>query len=182
MSKFYFLLWLQWAVRLSFSTFLYGTFFSALVTGFIYFKQGFPALNSEVYLALFDIWSFWFLILGNIALLLALWTGIKYIFNTCHNGYILQLFSCEQEGGVELIQSVGYGDLVKVWRKWFMLIIWLSGAQMVVALAFSIIFIPNESIFAWFNIYILYGFILLSGYFSFIILGARCKRVRISKC
>lgn len=182
MSKFYFLLWLRWAIRLTLSTFVYGAVLSLLVTGYIYFKQGLPSFDEKVSLALFDIFSFWFMILGNIALLLALFRGMKYLFNRCHNGYVLELSSCPEEGSVELIENVGYGDLVKVWRKWFMLIIWLSGAQMIVALAFSALFFSSESIFSWFNIYILYGFILLSGYFSFIILGARCKRVRISKC
>jgi len=182
MSKFYFLLWLHWAFRLSISTFIYGSFFAILITLFLYIKQGLPTLTAEVYTALFDIWSFWFLILGNIALLLALFRGMKYIFNTCHNSYVLELFSCENEESKELIESVGYGDLVKVWRKWFMLLIWITGAQMVIALALSAIFISNESIFTWFNIYSLYGFILVAGYLSFIIFSAKCKRVRIKKC
>jgi len=182
MSKFYFLLWLKWAIRLTLSTLIYGVLLASIVTGYIYFKQGVPSLDEKVYLALFDIFSFWFLILGNIALLLALFRGMKYLFNRCHNGYVLELSTCPDEGNVELIENVGYGDLVKVWRKWFMLLIWLSGAQMVVALVFSYLLFDSELIFSWFNIYVLYGFILLSGYFSFIILSARCKRVRISKC
>jgi len=182
MSKFYFLLWSRWAIRLTLCTLLYGAFLSSIVTGYIYIRQGLPPLDEKVYLALFDIFHFWFLILGNIALLLALFRGMKYLFNTCHNGYVLELFTCPKDGSVELIQSVDYGDLVKVWRKWFMLIIWISVAQMIVALVFSVLLFSSESIFSWFNSYVLYGFILLSGYFSFIILGARCKRVRISKC
>ena len=182
MSKFYLLLWLKWAFRLTISTLFYGGLFAFIVTVFIYFRQGLPTMNLEVYKALFAIWIFWFVILANIALLLALFRGMKYLFNNCSNGYNLELYPCENRAASEPIQSVGYGDLVKVWRKWFMLIIWLSGAQMVVALAFSMLFIPSASLFSWFNIYILYGFILLSGYFSFILLGARCKRVRVHKC
>ena len=182
MNKFYLLLWVKWAWNLTLSTLLFATVFTLLITLFIYAKQGFVTLNSEVYKALFDISFFWFGIVWNVALLLVLFRGLKSVFNTCHGSYVLELFSCPNEGKSEIIEVVGYGDLVKVWRKWFMLIIWLVGAQMIFAVALSALISTNASIFAWFNIYVLYGFILIAGYFSFMILGSRCKQVRISKC
>ncbi len=179
MSKFYLFLWLKWAFRLTISTIIYGAVFAFVITGYLYVKQGLPTLNSELYKALFSIWNFWFLIVANLALLLALFRGMKYIFNNCNSGYVLELLTCNQK---EIIENIGYGDLVKVWRRWFMLIVWLTGAEMLISLLLTLMFIPQESIFSWFNIYLLYGFIILSGYFSFYILIAKCKQVRIRKC
>jgi len=182
MLKFYFYLWFNWSIRLTLTTLLYSIVFASIVTFYIYFKQGFPAFNDEVNNALLSIWQFWFLTLGNVALLVALFSGMKYIFNHCYNGYSLELYSCEDIKVREKIEDVGYGDLVKVWRKWFMLIIWLTGVQMIFSLAISTIIGIHESVFVWFNSLILYGFILISGYFSFIILSAKSKKIRLSIC
>jgi hypothetical protein len=179
MSKFYLLLWLSWAARVSFCTLFFASFLAAFITFFIYANQGFATLSSEVLSALFEIARFWFSIAWSLTLLLALFRSVKYIFNTCIAGYKLQLYSCD---GKEVIEHVGYGDLMKVWRKWFMLIIWMSAAQMILALAFTYMFSEYESVFDWFNIYWLFGFILLSGYFSFGVLANRCKRVKIKQC
>ena len=182
MSRFYFLLWFWWSVRLVLCTLVLATFFALLLTLFIYIKQGLPTLDEKIGLALFDVWKFWFAIALNIALLIALFRSVKYIFNHPHAGYILKLKKCFKEHSSEYLEVVGYGDLLKVWRKWFMLLIWLVGSLMVLALLFTYIFTSYESLFDWFNIYILYLFILLAGYLSFIFLGSRCKSVRIVKC
>ena len=182
MNKFYVLVWFWWAVRVTLSSILWALTLAAFTTSFIYFKQGLPTLNAEVISALVDLLEFWFMILWNFTLLLVLFRSIKYIFNNCHNGYKFELLSCEKEAVSEVIDIIGYGDLVKVWRRWFMLLIWLTGAEMVLALAFTLVFSSYGGLFEWFDVYILYGFVLLAGYFSFIILGSRCKRVRISKC
>ena len=182
MRKFYSLLWFKWAWRLTLNTLVFSTVFTLLITGIIYVSQGLVTLSSEVYRALLDIAFFWFAIVWNLSLLLFLFRGLKRLFNVCNAGYVLELFSCPDEGKSELIEVVGYGDLVKVWRKWFMLIIWIVGAQMVLSVAFSSLFSLSESIFDWFNIYVLYIFILVAGYLSFMILGSRCKRVKISRC
>lgn len=139
-------------------------------------------ITRELKQALFEITKFWFLILWSVTLLLFLFRTLKTIFNNCQNGYKLQLLTCSKEGKTDVIEVVGYGDLVKVWRKWFMLIIWLVGAQMIIALLISYTINSYETIFDWFNIYVLYAFILLAGYFSFMILSVRCKRVKLVKC
>jgi len=183
MYKFYFTLWLGWALRLTFSSILYASVVAFIITVFVFTQQNEIALNKEIYIALFDIFTFWFMLFWNLALLLALFRGMKYLFNSCKKGFILELLTCPQENIVSKIELVGYGDLVQVWRKWFMLLIWLVGAQMVIAVIINRLFFPSsESLFQWFSIYILYGFILLAGFASFIILPAKCKRVRISKC
>ncbi len=167
MFKFYFLLWVSWVVRVVLCSLFLATFFALLLTLFIYMKQGFASIDKEIMDALFDVWKFWFAIALNAAVLIALFRSVKYLFNHPHAGYMLKLNN---------------GDLVKIWRKWFMLLIWLVGSLMVLAVLFTYIFSFYESLFDWFNIYILYAFILFAGYLSFIFLSSRCKSVRIVKC
>jgi len=181
-SKFYLFIWLKWALRLTLCSIAFASILSIFVTLFVYISQGMPTYSNEVYSALVEVFIFWFVILWNFTLLVALFRSLKYVFNNCHNGYKLQLLSCPQDGETEVIEYIGYGDLLKVWRKWFMLIIWLVGAQMVFALIFTKLFTSYDGIFEWFNIYVLYAFVLVGGYFSFILLGSRCKRVEIVKC
>lgn len=182
MSKFYLHLWLSWALRLTLSSLILALFFSLGMTFFLFAKQGFPALTKEVIVALLSILKFWFAPLWGITLLFSLFRGIKYIFNICKKGYSLELLSCPKEGKIEHIKVVGYGDLIKVWRKWLMLIIWLIGAEMIVAIVVKYLLSSSSFSLNWFNIYVLYAFILLAGYFSFMILSARCKRIRLVKC
>ncbi|MDB2562520.1 hypothetical protein N9X61_02835 [Sulfurimonas sp.] len=179
MSKFYLFLWLSWATRVTITSIFSSVFFSSLIALFIYIKQGAVTLNSEVIEALIQIILFWFPLIWSVTLLLALFRSLKYIFNVCINGYTLKLLECNRTGVIEVI---GYGDLVKVWRRWFMLMIWLSGAQMIISFGFIYIFSMYDSLFEWFNIYILFLFILMSGYLSFILLGGRCKKVKVQKC
>ena len=182
LSRFYFFLWLRWAIRLTLSSFLFTLLFASLITVIIYVKQGFVPLDDAVIVALTEVFLFWFGIIWNLGLLLFLFRGLKYIFNYCSGGYSLELLRCLKEKSVEKIDTVGYGDLVKVWRKWLMLLIWLVGAQMVFVVVLSRIFASNDTPFAWFNIYMLYAFIVVAGYFSLIVLSAKCKRIRIVKC
>lgn len=182
MSRFYLLVWLSWAVRLTLCSIAFASILSVVVTVFIYISQGMPTHSSEVQSALVQVFIFWFVVLWNFTLLIALFRSLKYVFNSCHGGYKLQLLSCPKEGKSEVLEAIGYGDLLKVWRKWFMLIIWLVGAQMIIALIFTKLFSSYDGIFEWFNIYVLYAFVLVGGYFSFMLLGGRCKRVKIVKC
>lgn len=138
-----------------------------------------PSIDAKVFAALRDILDFWFPIVWSFTLLLALFRSIKYIFNTCINGYKLNLLTCSES---EIIKSIGYGDLVKVWRRWIMLNIWLVGGLMVIAVIFTSLFTNFNGVFEWFSIYWLFSFILLSGYISFMLLGSRCKQVRVVKC
>ena len=179
MSRFYFLIWLKWAARLITCSVLLAYAITITITIIMYFLSGMPTLNKEIFSALKDILDFWFPIVWSLTLLLSLFRGIKYIFNTCINGYEFKLLTCK---GDETIEIIGYGDLVKVWRKWFMLNIWLVGSFMIIAVVLTHVFTSFSGVFDWFSIYWLFGFILLSGYFSFMLMGARCKKVKIVKC
>ena len=174
MTKFYLSLWWSWALRVTLCSLFFSGLASFLVTLVVYFSHGMQSVDSTLLLALLDIFVFWFMILWNVALLLALFRSLKYIFNTCHSKYKLELYTCQKEK----IEKVAYGDLVKLWRKWLMTMIWLVGVQMVFMVIISYVF----SLSHWFSIYLIYAFVLSAGYFSFVLLSSRCKQVRIAKC
>ncbi|MBU0720742.1 hypothetical protein KJ877_05325 [bacterium] len=186
MRRFYFLLWLKWVAGVALSSILLACGISLLITALIYFNQGGASLSGEVYSALLEVFQFWFPISWSISLLIALFRRLKYIFNDCISGYELKLLACANEskrqGSSQELDVIGYGDLVKVWRRWFMLMIWLVGAMMIVALALTYLFTDYSGVFEWFSIYWLIAFVLLSAYFSFILFGSRCKRVKVVKC
>jgi hypothetical protein len=181
-SRFYFSLWLKWILRLTLCSVALASVFSALLTAFVYANQGAQTLGSAVWMALFDIFKFWFAIFWSLALLVALFRSLKFVFNSCANGYKLVLQTCANEEKSETIEVVGYGDLIKVWRKWFMGIIWLVGVQMILALIFTTFFTSYSAVFDWFGIHVLYVFVLIAGYFSFASLSGRCKLTRVRKC
>ena len=179
MSKFYLLLWLRWAARVTLCSTLMAIILSFFITAYLYINQGMPSFNTEVISALLQIFKFWFPVVWSLTLLLALFRSLKYVFNSCICGYELKLLSC---GSKDVIEEIGYGNLVKVWRKWFMLIIWLVGAQMILSLVFTYLFSSYSSVFEWFDIYFLFVEVLIAGYLSFILLGGRCKQVKVIKC
>jgi len=182
LSRFYFLLWLKWAIRITLCSLALAAVSSALVTTFIYVNQGMQTLGQDVYVALFEIFQFWLRVLWNVTILIALFRSLKYIFNTCYDGYKLVLHTCVKKSNSEIIESVAYSDLRKVWRKWLMLLIWLVGVEMILALVYTTLFTSYGAIFDWFNIYLLYAFVLVAGYLSFILLSVRCKLVKVKKC
>lgn len=167
MNKFYFLLWLKWATRLSISSLLIACTITFVITLYIYISIGLPSFEQKNIYALFEIFRFWFVVAWSFALLISMFRGLKYIFNNCINGYELKLLEC---GSDEIIEVIGYGDIVRVWRKWFMLMIWLVAILLIVTM------------FNFYNIYSMFGFILISGYFSFIIMIAKCKKVKLIRC
>ncbi len=176
MSKFYFLLWLEWIIRVTLSSFGWALVIAFSLTTIIYFNQNMPTLTDELINALFSIGYFWFKIIWIFTLLVTLFRSVKYLFNRKIGGYELKLSDCKYTQNIEVI---GYGDLVKVWRKWFFLLIWLVVVEMILSTVVLYTLVYNESIFAWFNIYWLFIAILIAGYFSFILLSNRCKRVKI---
>ena len=179
MGRFYFLIWIRWTLRVFLCSFTLTFFLSFVVSLALYIKQETPPLTPDVYKALYEIAKFWFMIIWNMALLFVLFRSIKYIFNVPFNGYKFLLSDCRAQAYIE---PIGYGDLVKVWRKWFMLLIWLVVVEMILATFFIYLFSSSEDIFVWFNEFWLFTFVVVAGYFSFILLPNRCKRVKVKKC
>lgn len=179
MLRFYLIIWLFWLTKSVVFTFTAACGFALLITVFIYVKLGLPPINGEIQNALIDIFQFWFPVTLSFSLLIALFLSLKSIFNRCIEGYSFKLLSCDAK---EVIEKIRYQDTLKVFRKWLMLIIWLVGVQMVVAFAVMKFFIHFDSIFEWFDIYLLFVFIALAAYISFILLAGRCKRIKVSRC
>ena len=174
MNRFYFSLWSHWAVRVTLCSLVLAGVLAFLITLSLYFLKGMQLIDKTLLLALYDIFVFWFMILWNFTLLLALFRSLKYIFNKCYQGYALELYTCQKEK----IPRIAYGDLVKLWRKWVMTMIWLVGTEMIFMVVLSYVLDLND----WFSVYLLYLFILSAGYISFILLSSRCKQVKIVKC
>lgn len=182
MSQFYRAIWIVWMMRMVGWTLLLSFAFALLITVILYLKEGTPSLSIEILRALFDISLFWFLLALNFAIPLAFFISVKSLFNLPFGGFAFELLTCPKKGESGVIKDIGYGDLLQVWRKFLFLIIYNSAILMLIAVVLSYIFTSYESIFSWFSIYLLYLFILLSGYPSIILLASRCKRVRIVTC
>jgi len=180
MAKFYIYLWFFWVIRmLVVSTLLAGTL-SFFITFYFYAREGLPAFESEILTAILNIFTFWFLLLLNFALPLALFINTKYLFNNCINAISLRVVSCAKEE--EFLERIGYGDLIKIWRKWLLLIVWISSVFVLFSFLFFYFLLFEGSFFEWLSVYCLYGFILLSGFFALPLLGSRCKSVRLRLC
>lgn len=181
MSKFYFFLWLRWAIRLCISSVAMASLVSLIITAILYFSKDMPSLDDTILQALLDVFKFWFPISWSFTLLIALFRSLKYIFNRCIAGYELKLLECNSDAQ-EYIEDIGYGNLLRVWRRWFLALIWLVGSLMIFALAFTHLFSSYNGVFEWFNIYWLFSFILIAGYFSFILMSAKCKKIKVKIC
>jgi hypothetical protein len=141
--------------------------------------QGAVKLDTQSLKALKDIFLFWFPLIWSFTILISLFRAIKFIFNKQLNGYAFKLLRCQTKS---VIEDISYADLVKPFRKWLMLMIWLVGSLMIVSLISTNLFSGYDSVFEWFNIYYLYFFILISGYFSFVLIAGRCKNIRVVRC
>ncbi len=179
MSKFYLFLWLRWVFYVTLHSIFLAFVLCFFIVLYLYIYKNSPPLTNEVLSALYDLCIFWFPIAWSLTILIALFRSLKFIFNIPLGGYELKLYECNSK---ELIENIGYGDLIKVWRRWFMLLIWLVLIEMILAFLFMYTFTNSTSIYEWLNIYYLYIFILIAGYFSFVLIGGRCKKVKIVKC
>lgn len=177
MAKFYFFIWLRWVTRVVTCSVVLASIFSAVITFVLYALKGFAPLSEEVFFALENIFYFWFPIVLSFTLLVALFRSLKYIFSKCINGYKFVLFECNLSAE---ILEVGYGDLVKIWRRWFVLLIWLVVVEVI--LVSSLFFTFSSDVFQWFSIYWLFGFILVGGYVGFLLLATRFKRIKVRRC
>lgn len=179
MSKFYFFVWFYWAVRVFLSTLILACGFDVLITLGTYLYLDLPELNTQTNNALVKLLRFWFPITLSISFLIALFYSLKSVFNRCTEGYKFVLLTCLD---AQVIENVSYKDLIKVFRKWLMLIIWLVGAEVILSFVFMKIVSDFESIFEWFSIYTLLLYVFGAAYISFFALGIRCKRARIVRC
>jgi len=166
-------------MRVSVESILFALAMALLVTLFFYIQKGMPPLQNDVQKALETLFIFWLGIVWAIAFLLALFRSIKWLFHRCYNGYMLRLVEC---GGQEFLEDVGYGDLMRVWRRWFLALIWIVTIMSVVTAVFMHLFFHVATFFSWMSPVVLYIFTLIAGYFVLWLLGSYCKRVKVVKC
>jgi len=182
MLRFYTLLWLEWVFRMFVVSLLLASVMSFAVTFFLYVSRETPPINLEIYRALLEIFRFWFLLLLNIAIPLALFINIKHLFNRPYSGFSLRLLNYPKDAKAEVLEEIGYADLVLVWRRWLFFIVSFSTLLVLLLALFSYIFTPYSSIFDWFDVYFLYLVVLISGFFSIVLLANRSKYLRVEKC
>lgn len=180
MKKFYLELWLHWVVRVILCSVTSAGVIAALITFVLYFNKGMPSLSDDVMQALENIYLFWFMIVLNLTVLFALFRSAKYLFNRCYGGYQFAMLSCPKE--TTYLEVVGYGDIVKFWRKWLMLLVWIVASFVLLSWIGSLLFIEYGKFFSYFTVWWLYGYILLAGFFSFMLIGSRCKQVKVRRC
>lgn len=180
MWRFYFSLWLAWFLYLLLLTL--GTTFllASLVTFYTYVSKGAVVLDAVVIDALYAVFIFWFLLLLNFVLPIALFVSVKKLFNRCVNGFSLKLYACTKQE--EYIEPIGFGDLIKVWRKWLLLIVWGSGAFTLLSFVVNFFLSGFTASFTFFSVYYLYGCIALSSFFAIPFLVRYCTLVGLRKC
>ncbi|MDX1295028.1 MAG: hypothetical protein R3302_02100 [Sulfurimonadaceae bacterium] len=179
MRNFWFGLWASWALWLTVFSVTAGMIASALITLSLFVVKGMPELSDEVWLALWEIGRFTFPIAWSIALLIGLLLSVKRLFYRCIGGFEMTLQSCD---GETLIEQPGVEDTLKLWRKWFLAIIWVVAAQVIGGVLLAYLFGSGESLMGWFSIYWLYLFVLVAGLATLPLMGIRCKMVKVRKC
>jgi hypothetical protein len=169
MLKFYLLLWRTWLVRFVACSVFLAALLAGVVSLFLYVKAGMIKLDTNTIDAMKDIFVFWFGVFFAFSILFALFRSLKFIFGKCFDGYELKLLECNR---VDIVEQIRYADLIRVWRKFFMLLIWIVAFEMM------LFYVWRNSL----NIYALFGFVILGGFFVFVLLLARCKKIKVIKC
>jgi len=179
MRRFWFFLWFDWVVFITISSLLFSTVIDFILTFSIYISKGMPTFDTETLNALGAIWKFWFGIIWSATLLLSIFLSMKRFFNKCYDGYKLQILTCKE---FEVIDIVLLGDVVKVWRKWLMVLIWGVATEILFVSVVRYFLGLGLDFWVWFNMGWLYLFILLAALSSLPLMAARCKRVRLTRC
>lgn len=179
MRKFWFFLWLRWAVYVSFSSLLVALLLSVLLTSAIFFIKSNLVFTEETLLALVDILKFWMPIMWSLSFVFTLLWSLKKLFNVCINGYQLQLYDCD---GKTTLSEIAIKNLRKLWRKWLFALIWTSATLTVLSVLLVYLFTLSSSLFGWFSVYWLFAFVMVSGFITLPLMAARCKMVKVVAC
>ncbi len=177
MRKFWVRLWSYWALWVTLFSLGVAAILDLLLSVTLYVLKGMPTLNGAVLQALWDIGFFWFGILWSVTLLFGLLIVMKRLFGRCYNGWHMQLLTCNN---AEVIEHVLLADVIKPWRKWLMLLIW--GVALQILMLVGIGYMLQTLLQEWFNIYVLYVMVLISGFLSLPLLPNRCQRIQVVAC
>ncbi len=178
MRKFWFSLWVYWGFWLSLFSLAFGVAGSMLITLGLYLLKGMPSLSPEIWQALADVFTFWFKIVWSVGLPLGLLLVVKRLFYRCYDHFQMHFLQCPSR--TEL-RDLSVRDTTKLWRKWLFSLVWIVATQIIIVVAVHY-FRGAESLMGWFNVYWLYGFILIGGAVTLPLMGARCKMVQVKRC
>jgi len=178
MRRFWFGLWTYWIGWSTLWSLLSAALLAGVITAVLYVLKGSPAIEGEVFGALRDIARFWFAIIWSLTLLIALFLVVKRLFYRCIDHKELALEACS---GREDLEQAGMRDVIKIWRKWLMAIIWASAAQVIIVIAVLYLF-GSSDLLSWFSVYWLYLFLSIAGLLTLPLMEARCKLVKVRRC
>ena len=179
MRNFWLRLWSYWALWITLFSVVSGLLIAIAVTVLIYFYKGSAGLNSDVLGALADVVRFWFAPAWSIGLVVGMLLSLKRLFYRCTGGQQLLLYSCD---GSELIRPVHVEDTLKLWRKWLFVTVWIIALAVLAGAGIAYLSVGEESMMAWFSIYWLYLFFLLSALITLPMMAKRCKMVKVGAC
>ncbi len=178
MRSFWLGMWWRWALWVTLFSILVALITDIALTFGIYLLKGVPPLNATVFEALLEIGRFWFGILWSITLLLALFLSVKRLFNRCIAGRQMHLFTCKDH---ERINPVLMGDVVVLWRRWMILLIWVVTVETLAVSGVGYLW-GIEGFWSWFDIYWLYAFLVIASALTLPLLPSRCKRIEVVSC
>lgn len=178
MRRFWLGLWAYWAMWSTLFSVLSALIIAFAITLGLYLLKGAPALDGTVWSALFEIARFWFALLWSFTLLLALFLVVRRLFYRCIDHRRLMLHACD---GSEVMMKAGTGDVIKVWRKWLMAMIWATAAEIIIVIAMRHL-AGFGDLLSWFSVYWLYLFVLIAGLITLPLMQARCRLVKVGRC
>lgn len=106
---------------------------------------------------------------------MALLSALRVIFYYCTSGFMLGILACGKEE-LSLLKQLA------LWRRWLFVMIWIVGLFGVMGAVFLKLFIDDSSFFEHFTLLNLYGALIIAGYFSFILMAAKCKKIELRRC
>lgn len=179
MRKFWLLLWLRWAVYVTLASTLVALILAIVVTSIIFVMKSNFVFDRLTFEALGTIIMFWMPIMWSISFVMTLLWSLKKLFNVCISGYELQLYDCD---GKTTLSEIAIANLRKLWRKWLFALVWTSAALTIMSVLLVYIFHLHDTLFSWFSIYWLFGYVMVSGLITLPLMASRCKMVKVVKC
>ncbi|MBN2896974.1 MAG: hypothetical protein JXK05_13905 [Campylobacterales bacterium] len=169
------LYWLWWVLLYSVAV---AAATAAVLVGVIYVLKGAPALDADVYGALEAIARVVFVPLWCAALLWAHLMVTRRLFACCLGGRRLILLTCK---GDERIYPVGLGDVLPVWRRFLMLIVWIVAVEVLLLVGVTSLW-GGMSATALLRPSVLGAMSALGAFAALLVLLGRCKCILVTQC
>lgn len=171
-------LWLYWLWWMLLYSVAAAAVADGAAVGVIYLLKGAPQLDTSVYGALEAIARVAFVPLWCAALLWAHLMVTRRLFSCCLGGKRLILLTCK---GDERIYPVGLGDVLPIWRRFLMLIVWTVALEAVLVVGIAALF-GGFSITTHLSAPMLGVMSAFGALAALLVMLRRCKRIRITQC